>query len=320
MTKDTATNTYTSYTFVGLDKSYDIDTEVTAPYVQVELSPVEKIRFSAGGRYDSASYDVDDRKDDSTGGEEKFSRFSPKAGITFDVNDSLNGYISYSDGFVVPTTSQLWTSRYDNKDLDPEKARNYEVGIRSLLWQKRVRLDCSLYTMTIKDKIVVNDTDMYINAGESSQDGAEIMATILPHDKVRLDVAYTYARNKYDSYTTGGIDYSGNMQPRSPRNHLNARVTLLPLLGLEVEFEMDDTSSQYADDANLHKYNRPTLYNLRASYDWKNWKVWAHVLNLTDEEYATYVSYSASDASMNMYSGAPRTVYAGLSYSFGERN
>ena len=320
VTKDTATNTYTSYTFVGLDKSYDIDTEVTAPYVQVELSPVEKIRFSAGGRYDSASYDVDDRKDDSTGGEEKFSRFSPKAGITFDVNDSLNGYISYSDGFVVPTTSQLWTSRYDNKDLDPEKARNYEVGIRSLLWQKRVRLDCSLYTMTIKDKIVVNDTDMYINAGESSQDGAEIMATILPHDKVRLDVAYTYARNKYDSYTTGGIDYSGNMQPRSPRNHLNARVTLLPLLGLEVEFEMDDTSSQYADDANLHKYNRPTLYNLRASYDWKNWKVWAHVLNLTDEEYATYVSYSASDASMNMYSGAPRTVYAGLSYSFGERN
>jgi len=321
VTKDTTINKYTSYSVEDLAKSYDIDTEVTAPYVQAELSPIEKVRFSAGGRYDSATYDVDDRLGDGKGGKEKFSRLSPKVGLTYDVNPGLNGYISYSDGFVVPTTSQLWTSRYANNDLDPEKARNYEIGIRSLLWDKRIRLDCSLYTMTIDDKIVVDDAGfMYVNAGESSQDGVEVMATILPHDKVRLDVAYTYARNKYDSYSTGGIDYSGNMQPRSPRNHLNARVTLLPVSGLEVEFEVDDTSSQYADDANLHKYNRPTLYNIRTSYDWKNWRLWAHVLNVTDKEYATYVSYSSSEDSMTMYSGAPRTFYAGLSYRFGEQN
>jgi iron complex outermembrane recepter protein len=321
VTKDTTINKYTSYIIEDLAKSYDIDTDVTAPYVQIELSPIEKIRFSAGGRYDSATYDVDDRLGGGKGGKKKFSRFSPKVGLTYDVNPGLNGYISYSDGFVVPTTSQLWTSRYDNNDLDPEKAKNYEIGIRSLLWQKRIRLDCSLYTMTIDDKIVVDDAGtMYANAGESSQDGAEIMATILPHDKVRLDVAYTYARNKYDSYSTGGIDYSGNMQPRSPRNHLNARVTLLPVSGLEVEFELDDTSSQYADDANLHKYNRPTLFNIRTAYDWENWTLWAHVLNVTDKEYASYVSYSASEDSMTMYSGAPRTFYAGLSFRFGERN
>ena len=86
---------------------------------------------------------------------------------------------------------------------------------------------------------------------------------------------------------------------------------------MEVELEMDEISSQYADDANLHKYTRPTLFNLRVGYDWQSWSVWGHILNLTDEEYATYVSYSSSEDTMNLYSGAPRTVFAGLSYKFG---
>ncbi|MBU0485384.1 MAG: TonB-dependent receptor [Proteobacteria bacterium] len=316
VTKDEILNQFTSYTIGDLAKSYDIATKVTAPYLQLESSPVEKLRITVGGRYDSAEYEVEDLLAGGTGGDKKFSKFSPKVGLTYDLASSVNGYLSYSEGFVVPTTSQLWTSRYDNNDLRPEKATSYELGLRTVFWQKRLKMDCSIYSMDITDKIVVNaDDTMYVNAGESTQQGAEVMASIAPIDLVRVALSYTYAQNKYDVYATGGIDYSGNWQPRSPKHHLNARVTLIPVRDLEVELEMDEISTQYADDANLHKYTRPTLFNLRASYNWQAWSFWTHLLNLGDKEYATYVSDDADG--MNLYSGAPRTIFAGLSYKFG---
>ncbi len=316
VTYDPLLNKYTSYTIGALAKSYDITTKVTAPYMQVELSPLEKLKFSIGGRYDAAEYEVDDLMV-GTVVDKKFTKFSPKVGLTYDISPSLNSYLSYSEGFVVPTTSQLWTSRYDNSDLAPEKARNYEIGLRSVFWQKRMKLDTSIYSMDITDKVVVNDLDtMYINAGESSQEGAEFLASITPNDLVKLTIAYTYALNKYEVYSTGGIDYSGNWQTRSPKHHLNTRLSLTPIRDLAVELEMDEISSQYADDANLHQYNRPTLFNLRVGYDWHSWSAWGHVLNLSDETFATYVSSDA--AGMNLYSGAPRTIFAGLSYRFGD--
>ncbi|MBU0675627.1 MAG: TonB-dependent receptor [Proteobacteria bacterium] len=318
VTMDPITNRYESYTVGDLAKSYDITTTVLAPYLQLEFSPLTRLRLSAGGRYDAATYEVDDRLGGGTGGDKDFSQFSPKAGLTYEISPALNGYLNYSDGFVVPTTSQLWTSRYGNHRLSPEKARNYEIGLRSSFWEKRLRIDCSVYTMDIKDKIVVNDdSTLYINAGKATQRGIEFQATILPIDHVRLNLSYTYAENEYDSYVTGGIDYSGNTQPRSPANHLNARLIIEPLTNLEVELELDTVSHQFADEANLYSYDRPDLFHLRTSYDWRSWSGWVHILNLTDEEYATYVSASTSEDFMSLYSGAPRTFYAGLSYHWG---
>ncbi len=321
VTYDTLLKLYTSYTLGALSKSYDITTKVNAPYLQLETSPLENLRLIAGGRYDSAEYEVDDLVG-GTGVDKKFSQFSPKIGLTYDISPSVNSYLSYSEGFVVPTTSQLWTSRYDNSELQAEKAKNYEVGLRTVFWQKRLKLDTSIYSMDITNKIVVNNDPFpntkYINAGETSQEGAEIMATIVPSDLARLTMAYTYALNEYDVYIDGGIDYSGNWQPRSPKHHLNVRLTIIPTRNLEVELEMDEISSQYADDANLHQYSRPTLFNLRVGYDWQSWSAWGHILNLTDRQYASYVS-DDSDG-MNLYSGSPLTFFAGLSYKFGGSN
>jgi outer membrane receptor protein involved in Fe transport len=89
----------------------------------------------------------------------------------------------------------------------------------------------------------------------------------------------------------------------------------MPLAGFQAEVEVDDVSSQYADVSNVESYSRPTLVNLRTSYDWKDWSFWAHVMNLTDQKYASYVSGEAG--AVDYYSGRPRTFFAGLSYTWG---
>lgn len=310
---------YTSYTVADKNKWFDITTKVASPYLQVAVSPVKRLRITAGGRYDSVTYDVEDKLNAGTpdylSGDKDFSEFSPKIGATYEITQNLNGYASYSEGFVVPTTSQLLTSTNSNDQLDPEKAKNYEIGIRSLFWDRKIDLDIAAYSMKIEDKIIQNSRrDPYENAAETSMKGIETVLVLRPIKKLYLTCAYTYARNKFEAYTSSGIDYSGKTQPRSPEHHLNARLTLLPFIGFQAELEVDKISSQFAEESNTESYSRPTLVNLRANYDWKDWSFWAQIANLTNEKYATYVSGDVG--AVDYYSGKPRTFFAGLSYSW----
>ncbi len=320
---------YTSYTFLSDNKQLDVTTKVASPYLQLAASPFERLRITAGGRYDSVTYEVDDNlnggTEDDTSGDTDFSELTPKVGATYEISRNLNAYASYSEGFVVPTTSQLFTSSNNNDKLDPEKADNYEIGLRGSFLDRRIDLDIAAYTMKIKDKILSKDrSSKYYNVGETSMKGVETVLSFRPVEMLSITCAYTYARNEFEDYTvsqtvsppfppqTVDVDYSGNTQPRSPKHHINARFKLMPFAGFQAELEVDDISFQYAEESNEEKYSRPTLVNLRTNYDWKDWSFWAHVTNLTDKEFATYVSGEVDDVSY--YSGRPRTFFAGLSY------
>lgn len=313
-----AQNKFTSYTMGAMEKSFAVNTTMLAPYLQLELPVREGLKLTAGGRYDTTEYDVEDRLNTGLGGNKNFAQFTPKLGATYDFSPSINTYLSYSQGFVVPTTSQLLTTTGANGNLLAEEASNYEAGLRGSFLDRRLNLDLALYTMEIKNKIVTDAARNYLNAAVTSNNGLEATAVIALAKAARLTLGYTLSSNKYDKYDSTGVDYGGKDQPRSPQQHLNARLGLTPLQGLELELEMDAVSSQYADDGNTTEYSRPTLFNLRASYDWRNWSLWAHVKNLTDQKYATYVSWDSTDGIM-YFSGSPATFFAGLSYKWGRK-
>lgn len=310
---------YTDYTVGDLSTSLDVDTDIWAPFLQLEVSPLTDLRLTAGGRYDSASYDATDKLDSGLEGKKDFSRFTPKVGATYEFTPRLSSYLSYSQGFVAPSASQLLTSSGANPDLAAEKATNYEIGLRGLFWQEKARYDLSLYFMAITDKILSQGPwgdSTYLNVGETSHDGLELSTSVKPIDMATISFAYTYAENKFDVFTNGTADYSGNWAPRSPKHRFSARLALTPMAGLTVELEMDEVSTQYHDEANLFEYSRPTLFNLRSTYDWREWSCWVHVKNLTDRQYATYVGTDNDEPSY--YSGEPLAVFAGVSYTWGK--
>jgi len=207
-------------------------------------------------------------------------------------------------------------------DLKPEHADNYEAGVRSSFLNKRLLVDAAFYTMTIKDKIISQTVDTvtqateYRNVGKTSHKGFEASIAAAPINMVKLTLCYTYAMNKFEDYTDAlkAVNYNGKWMSRSPRQHVNARVTLLPVKGMELEFEADMIGNMYADDANTVAYARPDLYNLRTSYDWRAWQFWVHVMNLADTKYASYVS--SSRGSVSYFPGDPRTAYAGAAYKW----
>lgn len=324
VTFDENTNKYSKYSLVGIDDDFDITTKLYAPYLQFAFSPFDKLYLTTGGRYDNVTYEVDSKVDSSKTGDKDFSRFSTKIGTVYQFLPTLNLYLNISQGFVVPTTSQLLTSSWANPDLEPETATNYEVGMRSSFLEHTIDLDVALYMMDIKDKIIASETSTYrkeyLNAGETSQKGLEVIAAYAPVDYAGLSLAYTYAHNTFAEYSPGSVDFSGNDLPRSPQHRLNLKLNVQPIKSLDIEFEVDKISSQYTDDANTEEYSRPALFHLRAKYNWQNWSFWTALENITDEEYATYVSYSNSGSTSTLYSGKPRTIYAGLSYTWQGNN
>ncbi len=318
----------------SISQEWDITAEGTSPFFQFEISPIDRLRLSVGARRDDIEYSAVGYKvgrfsttyyDES----KTFTNTTPKAGITFELNEDNSLWFSYGEGFVVPGRSNLYTGGRGvdaNPNLEPETAKDFEIGLRGdfQVMDRNLSYDIALYHTEIEDMIVVDpvpDPDVYVNAGKVRIQGVETTLSFMPVADWRIDIAHTYADNEYIDYE----DYSGNTLAYSPKHHLNARLTWMPIHGLSAELEVDHISEYYTSTANddpKGKEDRPDVYNLRVSYKTGPWAFWGHVLNLTDRKYAERVGYDADDVGVDNTTGrnfevaGPRTFYAGLSYTW----
>lgn len=330
---DTDSRTYTARSAdssVDLSSSYDVLAEVSSPFFQYEFSPIDRMRVTFGARKDEVTYGSK-RKDGAIDKETEFSSTSPKIGFTFDLDESNSFWFGMSEGFVVPSTSNLFTSTrtVPNPDLLPEEAKNIEIGVRGSLFDSMLKYDVALYDTKIENMIVTEDIagdETYVNAGEVEIKGVETSLSFQPVDFLRFDAAHTYAKNKYLDYKASSDlddDYSGNYLSYSPLHHLNARATWMPRHDLDIELEWDHISEYYTSSSNDDpegQYQRPDLFNLRVTYDTGSWSVWGHVLNLTDKKNAR-VGYSPPSGwspvgSRSFRSGQERVFYVGTSYTW----
>lgn len=307
-------------------QQWDVVAKVASPFFQYEISPTARVRLSLGARYDHIDYSATGYKVShgvTTNYDEgiTFSHVSPKAGITVDLGNEQSLWLSYGQGFVVPSRTYLFVGSrgYDpNPDLLPEKAKDYEIGLRGRLMGSRLDYDIAVYRTDITDMLVADDVlDLYVNAGEVRVQGVETTIGYALNKRWRFDVTHTYADNQYMEFVSGTTDYSGNTMNASPKHHLDARVTWMPIPGLAAELEWNRISSYYTSDTNddpQGRAERPDLFNLRVSYSHGPWAVWGHMLNIMDSKYAERVSYGSSGRSYDV--GGPRTIYAGLSYTF----
>ncbi len=334
--------------YIKRDKIYDYDVDYTgiSPYIHVETSPVEQLRLTAGLRYDNVEYDYDNnmssgffryypdsmrfslkinRPDDDT---VSFEHWSPKIGATWAFNKNLNGFISYRNSFRVPSEGQLFRpgSNQASLDLDPVEVDSYEIGLRGRLLHK-LNFEASYYLMDKTDDLVTYEDPVTgerytTNAGETRHKGFELGADYQFNREWELAISYSWTKQTYEDWTEKGTDYSGNELPSAPNNLGNATLNYRPgfLNGGRMELEYSYMGSYYMDNLNTEKYNGHELLNFRINHfvDMGNkdsLELYARVMNLTDETYATSASYNTYRG-REFAPGMERTVYAGINYKF----
>lgn len=335
-------NIYTSYTLGPVIYDYDVTYQAVSPYLHLEAEPVDRLRLIAGLRYDSMSYDYDNKMADGTlvvrptstsfpvvynhpsDTTVDFSHLSPKFGVVYSFTDDLNGFASYRHAFRAPSESQLFRpgKAANSTGLDPVKADSYELGVRGKVGH-RVRYEASVYRMIKTDDILTykypDNSQEIMNAGETLHEGFEIGASIRLTERLIFDMAYANTRHTYEDWSpTATVDYSGNEMSAAPEEIINARLAWRPaqLNGGRVELEWERLGSYWMDDENTVEYGGHDLFNLRASYPVdERLEVYARIMNLLDETYATRAQYSTSKGE-EYAPGMPRTFYAGVGYRF----
>ena len=94
-----------------------------------------------------------------------------------------------------------------NDGYNPEFVTSYEAGIKSDLFDRRLRFNGTLYYMSLKDK-QLNQlqastsglTTITVNAGEAEYKGVEIELEALPIDGFRLNAAFGYNDPKFKTF------------------------------------------------------------------------------------------------------------------------
>jgi iron complex outermembrane receptor protein len=349
-----ASTRYTGYAEGKRIYDYDVTFRSLSPYVHTEISPLEKLRMTAGARYDVLGYDFQNRLGggaatvngprfygQSESASRFFSRLSPKLGVTYQVTETTTVYGSYNRGFRVPSEGQLFRPGLGANAalaqdraalalaLKPIKADQFELGTRG----KFLGLDYSLagYRLFKRDDIAstrntATNLSYSENAGKTESRGIELsLGRALP-GKLHLETALSYAKHEYREWRSTA-DFSGREMPAAPRFVGNTRLTWKPAESLSAQVEWVRMGGYFLQDSNegttsaadprrgVAKYDGHHLLNCRASYDvCRNVSVFARVLNLADRRYADSASVASSTA---VYSpGLPRTFYAGLEWKW----
>ncbi len=180
---------------IGFDLDFNasnrVSTQSAAVFTHASFDMTERLRVSGGLRYtfEDRSYFTDQLRINAnvplippTGVSDDFSDVSVKAGVDVDLSENMLAFASFSQGFKSGGFNGRPTVQTEVDSFDPETINSYELGIKSELFDRRVRLNATGFYYDYKDiqlSIVDADTTGNLiaiieNAGEANAKGIEV--------------------------------------------------------------------------------------------------------------------------------------------------
>ena len=300
------------------------------PFLRDEVALGDRLTLMLGARADFVRFEVDDRlvsaanPDDS--GERTLDAVSPMAGVLFRASPVHALYANISTAFETPTATELGNqadgSAGLNRDLDPQRATTYELGVKGLLFS-RLRYDLAGFYTRVRDELIPFDVPgapgrrFFRNAGRTERRGVEAGLWALL-GAFEVGASYSYSDFEFDDYvvTAGGVstDFSGKQIPGVPSQQLQASVTWKHR-GFYATAEGVAATSIFANDANSVEAPGYGVLNLRIGGSAAFGRSWLSpvlgVQNVFDKRYVASVVVNA--AQDKFFEPAPeRAIYAGL--------
>ncbi|NIB41514.1 TonB-dependent receptor [Pseudomaricurvus alkylphenolicus] len=209
-------------------------------------------------------------------------------------------------------------------DFDEENTTNYELGIKSQLFDNRLQLNVTAFHTLFDDlqfqAQLPNGVGFFVsNAAQGTSTGLSVDFSALPWPFLMVSGGLQYLDAEYSE---GALSEMGASVPQAPKWSGNIAVTTtLPLAGGEVYLRGDYTFM--GDHFNNPTYQPATaeqdkeLMNIRLGWRDDRWDAALWVNNVTDEVYASLtaapLAFTGTEAE---FLQAPRTYGATLRYRF----
>ena len=269
-----------------------------------------------------------------------------RANLAYKIASNINSYVQYSTGFKGGGVNPRPYSASQVQPFNPEKLATWEVGLKSDLFDRRVRLNLAAYTSRYRDiQLTLNSCPQYnpvgvktfpcampANVGTARIRGFEAESSIRLAEGMMFDAAASHTDFRYTSIapqaggTTNpnGVQF-GMMPPYTPRWKWSAGLQYEYDAGkigsLTPRFDIAYQSKAWGVAVNSPRTEIPAYALANARLTWRNRKrdleLSFEVTNLFDKYYyLTTSEISVTTGVANAQPGRPREWGVTLKKSF----
>lgn len=347
-----------------------LEAESAALFGTLRFNVTEALRFSLGGRYVWEDKEGEINHTVSPGAspalmaalgpnligavarsEEKFTWL---VNAQYDLTPDVMAFASVATGYKAGGFNARRQSPGTPTQFEPESSIDYQFGIKSELFDRRLRFNLSLFHMVLSDfqESIINPVTrsgfLTGNAGERRVQGVEIDFAALAAESLTFSGGVTYLDAEFTDYSNGPCytgrpsdgsvpgtcNYNGMTPSNSPTWKVNLSADyerpLTSQMKLEARLNLQYTSATMLDaflDPRAEQ-GAMTLVNANIGISFgENWRAMLWGRNLTDEIYyqrivpmplAPFVSAGGTSAAQgfNGIYAEPRTFGVELSYRY----
>ncbi|RUO42487.1 TonB-dependent receptor [Idiomarina aquatica] len=272
-----------------------------------------------------------------------WSKFSPHASVSYQVDPELMFYASYSNGFKsggVDMRADVSLNPDASNPYDPETVDTFEFGVKSELLDGRMRLNAATFFSDYQDMQVTVQraiegggvASQVLNAADSTVQGFEVESTFAATSTLNITGSLGYIDAEFDSVAFFNPD-TQQVEDVSDLWSFQNTPKVTANIGFNKEFALESGSLvwsgsvSYRDDTQIFEVPSPLdeeAYSLsNTSLVWYSnsgqWTVGLHAKNVFDEEYRVSGYNFGSTFGENIvtgYYGDPRTYSLTVGYRF----
>ena len=265
----------------------------------------------------------------------KWSETTPQVTIDWRPSDNSFAYLTVATGFkgggfddTPANPAQAATP------FDPEEATNYELGFKTTLLDRRLRLNAAIFMMDYKNLQVTQTNaaclcNLTDNAASADIKGIEAELEFLATDSLRLSLGGSYVDTEYVDFLESAInpstglrlDSTGNQLQRTPESQVSVGIDYTTGFGawqdsLKFSLNYNWQSELFWATDNLAKEASYGLLDARVQLSPKDapWTVSLYGKNLDDELYRVSIIHFFGEEVSQF--GNPRTYGLDLTWKF----
>ncbi len=353
------------------EKSGCNNSESYAVYAQGSYNFTEKLSFTLGARYteEEKTANVNDNLHASIeypesgwipgyirgdlpvtevlNGNKTWSRFTPKVGVEYQVDDDMMVFASYSQGFKSGTFNPRAST--NEPAVNPEIVDSVEIGIKSE-WFDQLRVNATVFALEHKDRqyksVVANEDPAVLdsrlgNIGQSEAIGVELEVQYAATEELNFNFALGYIDTEFTEVLSwNGTDYDDLSDTYTVSNTPDTTANFGVTYDIETSIGFFVANANYyyrgeydlVEIGNILTQDAYGLVNLGVNWysNDGDWTAALHWKNITDEEYmvGTYNFTGGQDGDGNWlpgfggdttligYYGDPSTVSFSVGYTF----
>ncbi|WP_017652819.1 TonB-dependent siderophore receptor [Fortiea contorta] len=283
-------------------------TDTLGFYLQDQITIAENLKLLLGGRFDTISNEDKDLATQSVINSNN-SAFTPRVGIVYQPIPPISLYASYAESFV-----PVYGRSRDNSPFDPERGKQYEIGVKGEMFDGRLSATLAAYHLTKSNVLTTDPTDanFSVQVGEQTSKGIEldIVGQIAPGWNVIATYGYTDARVTRDNDLPVGNRLQ-NVAENTASLWTTYELQQGNLKGLGFGLGLYYVGDRPGDFQ--QSFILPSYFRTDASLFYKqdNWRIGLNVKNIFDITY-----YVETQGRNIVYPGEPFTVIGSVSFTF----